>query len=80
MLKDDDFVVIVPVNGAPILAIPGEDLSPYVAQPFTRLGKMVALKDGRTVSGSVFRGRETTAADEIRIIELLNKLFVKPPE
>lgn len=77
MLNTDDFVVIVPPQGLPVLAKPGEDLSPYVGELF-RVNKTVVLRDGRSLSGSIFRGRETSASDELHIMDLLNQQFVSP--
>lgn len=76
MIASDTFVIIVPVDcGLPFLVTPGDDLSAYLDIPFVRLNKTVALRDGKSVQGSVFRGRKTTAGDELHIHELLNSLF-----
>ena len=75
MLNTDEFVIVVPREGAPTLAQPGGDLSPYVGSGYTRVSKVVALKNGRSVQGSIYRARETTAADELEIIDLLNQQF-----
>lgn len=75
MQNSDDFVVIVPTQGEAFLAEPGDDLSLYVGQHFTHLNKAVALKDGRHLQGSVYRGRETSASDEVHILDLINQQF-----
>ena len=59
----------------PFVAEPGSDLSEYVGNQFFRVSKTVALKNGRSVTGSIFRGRETNASDEIHILTLLNERF-----
>jgi hypothetical protein len=76
MLNTDDFTIVVPIDGAPRLIQPGDDLSPLVNSDCNRLNKTVALKDGRSIKGSIFRARATTAADELGIMELLNAHFV----
>ena len=77
MLNSDDFVIIVPREGLPFIADSGSDLSKYVDGPHFRVNRSVALKDGRNLQGSVFRARETTAADELHIHDLLNQRFAK---
>ena len=77
MLNSDDFVIIVPREGLPFIAEPGADLSPYVDGHHFRVNRTIALKDGRSIHGSVFRARETTASDELHIHDLLNQQFIK---
>lgn len=77
MINSDDFVIIVPSAGLPFIADTDSDLSKYVDGHHFRVNRSVALKNGRSLQGSVFRARETTAADELHIHELLNQRFAK---
>jgi hypothetical protein len=75
MINADDFVAIIPRDGLPFLAEPGADLTEYLDQNFFRISKTVVLKGGQSLTGSVFRSRETTAADEIHMTDLINQRF-----
>ena len=58
----------------PFLAAPDSDLSPYVGE-YLRISKAVQLHEGRSVHGSIYRGRDTTASDELVITDLITGLF-----
>lgn len=75
MLNSDDFAIIVPPNGEPRLVQLGEALSPFAVPPFTRVNKTVVFRGGRSIKGSIYRGRTTTAADELQIMGLLSVAF-----
>jgi hypothetical protein len=77
MLTSDDFVITVPRQGLPFIAEPGGDLSQYVDGHHFRVNRTVALRSGRSLTGSVFRARELSASDEIHIQDLLNQRFAK---
>jgi hypothetical protein len=72
MHLSDNFEIVVPMTGRPILMEAGADLSPYVGGTFTRLNKQVALNSGRVVQGTIFAERTLTASDELDIHDKLN--------
>src|SRR4051812_36278759 len=79
MLNTDDFLILVPLDGLPKLLPTGADVSEYVGQRgVLRVNKTVALNDNRSVTGSIIRLRETSAADEIHIMDLMNRHFRAP--
>lgn len=73
---NDDFVIIVPRDArkVPFLVDPTSDLSEYVGE-FIRVSKTVQRYQGKSVSGSVYRGRETTVSDELTIMDLISATF-----
>jgi hypothetical protein len=73
MIIPDEFVIVVPRVGPPFITEPGADLSEYIGNQFFRVNKLVALDNGRSLSGSVFWGREKSAGDEFHIMHLLNQ-------
>jgi hypothetical protein len=72
-LQDDDFVVFVPRDGAPVLAVPGDDISDLVGRTFTPSRRTFLLKGGRSAIGSINYERALSAEDEISILALLNE-------
>jgi hypothetical protein len=77
MLTSDDFVIIVPRQGLPFIAEQGGDVSQYVDGHDFRVSRTVALRNGRSLTGSVFRARELSASDDIHIQDLLNQRFAE---
>ncbi|MDB4915628.1 MAG: hypothetical protein JWM95_3272 [Gemmatimonadetes bacterium] len=79
MLTTDDFSILVPVDGPPRLVLSSSELVSFGDGPKDfRKNRVIALKDNRTVQGSVYRKRDTSASDELHIFELLNSRFREP--
>lgn len=77
MLHSDEFVFLIPLDGLPVLAEPGDDLSPYVGVPFERFTETFALRNGRSVKGSIFRAKPMNAGHHLYIVDALNEKFAK---
>ncbi|HRN51913.1 MAG TPA: hypothetical protein PK788_00290 [Gemmatimonadaceae bacterium] len=77
MTSDDDFALIVPRHGEPVIVEPGDDLSEYVGSQLSTRRRAVALKSGRSVTGTIYAIRELSGEDEIAIEVLVNEFFAK---
>lgn len=75
MRNSDDFTIVVPANGEPKLITSGGDVPSFSTSGFMRVSKTVALDSTRAIKGSIYRARETTGADELRIMDLLREAF-----
>jgi hypothetical protein len=75
MQNSDDFIIVVPTDGEPELIPSGGDLPSFANSGFVRVSKTVALNSTRAIKGSIYRARETTGTDELRIMELLREAF-----